>query len=245
MSEIDADVTIVIPAYNEEHRLPATLDRLVAELPSACRGAWEIVVSDDGSEDGTAAVVRGRGGDPRLRLVSSTSNLGKGAALLAGIRAAAHPWVVLLDADLPVSVGTIGELLATAEGADLVVGSRRIAGAAFDPPQPLVRRVGGRLFRLSVSLLGYDVTSDPQCGVKLLHRDHVLPLLDDVSCTGFGFDVELIERAQRSHLEVRELPVTWRHVEGSSLRPVRDAVRTLVELARLRSRLARPEPAVV
>lgn len=241
---IERDITIVIPAYNEEHRLPATLDRLMAELPSVCSGSWEVLVSDDGSTDGTGELLRDRGADPRLRVVSTPVNRGKGAALVAGALAARHPLVLFLDADLPVPIPTIAELAAAADGAELVVGSRRMPGASLDPPQPLVRRVGGRLFRAAISVLGYDATSDPQCGVKVLRKDQLAPLLAEVTCRGFAFDVELIERARRAGLRVSELPVAWRHVEGSSLRPVRDAVATLVELARLRGAL-RSAPAPV
>jgi dolichyl-phosphate beta-glucosyltransferase len=238
---IDADISIVIPAFNEEHRLPATLDRLVAELPEVCSGEWEIVVCDDGSVDRTVQVVLERSSHPHLRVLSAGTNRGKGAALREGALAAVHPLVLFLDADLPVPPTTITSMIELAAECDLVIGSRRLPGASFNPPQPMVRRIGGRLFRSAVSALGYDVTSDPQCGVKLLRRDTVAPLLQQVTCGGFAFDVELIVRARRAGVQIAELPVVWSHVPGSSMRPLRDAAVTLVELVRLRGRLARKE----
>lgn len=235
---IDTDITIVIPAYNEERRLPATLDRLVAGLPTVTTGRWEIVVSDDGSTDDTVRVVRARAGSD-VSVVSGGANQGKGAALRTGALRARYPLVLFLDADLPVPIETIPEMVAMSASADLVVGSRRLEGSSFDPPQPLVRRAGGRAFRAAVRGMGYRITSDPQCGVKLLRGDSMVPLLTETTCRGFGFDVELIERTKVAGLQVAELPVRWRHVEGSSLRPVRDAVRTLAELALLRSALQR------
>lgn len=231
----------MIPAFNEQHRLPATLKQLVAEMPRVGTGRWEIVVSDDGSRDRTVDSVR-RLDDPRVRVIGNPSNRGKGAALRAGAFAASYPLVVFLDADLPVPVSTIAAMVALSPEAELVVGSRRLPGASFHPPQPLARRLGGRGFRLVVSALGYRVTSDPQCGVKLLRRDAMAPVLREMTCDGFGFDVELIERVRRVNLRVAELPVAWSHVEGSSLRPVRDAARTLIELAKLRAGLERSAP---
>lgn len=236
--DIDTDVTIVIPAFNEAHRLPATLDRLFDELPGRLDGAWEIIVSDDGSQDATMQVVDDHA-DPRLRSVMAPSNAGKGAALLRGARSARYPIVAFLDADLPVPVDTLSRMAERMCEADLVVGSRRLPASTFESPQPLARRVGGRLFRAAISALRYDVTSDPQCGVKMLRRDSVVPLLDPPACEGFGFDVELIVRARSAGLRVEEVPVQWRHVEGSSLRPVRDGAATLRELLVQRSRIQR------
>jgi dolichyl-phosphate beta-glucosyltransferase len=243
-SDIDTDVSIVVPAYNEQDRLPATLDRLERELPEVLPGAWEIVVSDDGSTDGTRGIVEARSADPRIRLVSNNVNRGKGAALLAGALAATHRWVLFLDADLPVPVATIPRMIDFGAEADLVVGSRRLPGATFDPPQPLFRRLGGAGFRAAVALLGYEITSDPQCGVKLLRNDRLAPVLAQLECTGFAFDVELIVRARRNGCAVTELPVAWSHVEGSSLRPIRDAMTTLLELTQLRGRMERTAVAV-
>lgn len=237
--DIDADISIVIPTFNEALRLPPTLDRLLSGLPTVCSGTWEIIVSDDGSTDGTADVARGFAAGVPLRVIGDGVKRGKGAALRRGALTARHALVLFVDADLPVPLGTIPSMVALlADGdADLVVGSRRLSGASFDPPQPLPRRIGGKVFRSAIATMGYDVTSDPQCGVKLLRREPLAGLLADVTCEGFGFDVELIESVRRSGARVVELPVAWSHVPGSSLRPVRDAVVTLRELFRLRQQV--------
>lgn len=234
----------MIPAYNEAHRLPATLDRLIDELPAVLDIGWQLLVSDDGSLDGTSAVVAERSRDPRVRAITHQVNRGKGAALVAGAVQATTSLVMFLDADLPVSVPTIRAMVDQIGSADLLCGSRHLPGASFDPPQPPLRRVGGRVFRAAVTALRYDVTTDPQCGVKLMRRDRIVPLLTDMSCTGFGFDIELIVRARRAGCTVSEMPVQWRHVEGSSLRPVRDGLSTLAELVALRAKVERaPVPA--
>lgn len=231
------EISIVIPAFNEERRLPATLEALLRDLPAVCPANWEVVVSDDGSTDDTVEVVKDLADTDAVRIVSTSHNTGKGAALLRGVRASSHEIVVLLDADLPVPVQTIAVMLGHAQQADLVLGSRRLPGASFDPPQPILRRLGGHLFRGAVAVLGYSGPSDPQCGVKLLRRDRMSEVLASMECKGFAFDVELIERSRRRGISMVEVPVTWSHVEGSSLHPLRDALATLRELARLRARL--------
>ncbi len=234
----DRGLSVVLPAFDEERRLPATLERLLRELPTICSAGWEVIVSDDGSDDGTVQVARSFGDDVRVH--RSGVNRGKGAALLSGARLAAHPLVLLLDADFPVDLESLVAVRSALAQADLVLGSRRLPGSVCSPPQPLVRRVGGRGFRSAVRVLGFSGASDPQCGVKGLRRDSVSPVLAEMVSSRYGFDVELIERARRAGLTVVERPVAWRHVEGSSLRPVRDAAATLGELARVRAALAIP-----
>lgn len=229
----------MIPAYNEAARLPATLQRLVDDLEEFGGRQVDVVVSDDGSIDDTATVVEAflR---PGVRLVAGPANQGKGAALLRGTALATTPLVVFLDADLPVSPATIESMAARLDHrptVDLLVGSRRLPGASFDPPQPLVRRAGGHAFRTSVHVLGYRSMTDPQCGVKVLRRERLADVLGQLASRGFAFDIELIVRARRAGFVVEEVPVAWSHVPGSSLRPVRDGVRTLADLVRLRQML--------
>ena len=108
---MNAALSIVIPAFNEERRLPRTLALLLDGLPTVCPAGWEIVVSDDGSSDRTAALARQAAAPPSVRVVSSPANQGKGAAAVVGIDAASNPLVLLLDADLPVPIETIPAMI--------------------------------------------------------------------------------------------------------------------------------------
>ena len=193
---------------------------------------------DDGSTDATAEVLAGRDGQPGFGWISLAVNKGKGAALLAGTAIARHEVVAFMDADLPVATDTLLDMARRASGADLVLGSRRLPGSSTDPPQPLVRRIGASGFRMAVHMLGYDASSDPQCGVKVFRREALAPVLSELACERFAFDVELIVRARRRGVSIIEVPIAWRHVPGSSLRPFRDAWVTLRDLRRLRRSLA-------
>lgn len=232
---IDIPLSIVIPAYNEERRIAQTLDTLRRDLDAQIGPSWEIIVCDDGSHDATTTVVDERvAADSRLRLIRNDGNRGKGAALMAGFDAARGDAVLFLDADLPVPTSTVAEFVAAGRDADLVTGSRRVRGSIMTTPQPLLRRLGGRTFLWCVDRLGFGGNSDPQCGVKLLRRETLSPVVESVVLTRFAFDVELINRCRSAGLRIVETPVTWTHVEGSTLRPVRDAVATLADLLRLR-----------
>lgn len=235
---IDRSISIVLPAFNEEQRLPRTLDRLAAWAGSGVDPV-EVIVVDDGSTDGTADLVAARSAsDPSVRLVSMERNLGKGAALARGFGAATQEFVLFLDADLPVPTTTIDMLLDLAGDVDLVLGSRRESGSSFVSGQPLPRRIGGWGFRRAATLLGYRLTSDPQCGIKLLRRQAMSDVVTDCVSPRFAFDIEMITRSQRRGVAWRETAVEWEHVPGSSLRPVRDAVTTLRDLVVLRRRLS-------
>lgn len=231
-------LSIVIPAFNEEHRIDGTLATLRDGLDHVIGPNWEVVVCDDGSSDGTAAIVAEHcRSEPRIRMISEGANCGKGAAMAAGFRSATAAWVLLLDADLPVPLGTITDLLDGAGDSDVVAGSRRRPGSTFTTPQPALRRLGGSVFLAVVDLLGFGGDSDPQCGVKLLRRESLEPIIAEMRLSRFGFDVELLTRCRQGGLHVEERPVTWTHVPGSTLRPVRDAVVTLADLVRLRREL--------
>jgi dolichyl-phosphate beta-glucosyltransferase len=232
-------ITVVVPAFNESRRLGPALDQLVADLDRLSTSPWQVVVVDDGSTDGTSEVVDRRPPDDRIVLVTSVVNRGKGAALREGARVATGDVVAFLDADLPVPVATVLEMAAATDGSDLVLGSRRLPGATYDPPPPLARRVGGWGFLTAVSAMGFQPSSDPQCGVKVFRRVPLEPVLSVVENDRFAFDVELIARSRRAGLRVNEVPVPWSYVAGSSVRPVRDAVVTLRDLFRLRPRLRR------
>ena len=228
---------MIVPCFNEERRILAGLESIVAFLGGLSL-SWEVVVVDDGSVDATAELPSRRfEGDRRIRVLRHEPNHGKGWTVREGFRASAGALVLFTDADLATPIEELTKLLAATErGADLAIASRVVPGARITNPQPLRRRLAGAAFRGLVRALGLSSFHDTQCGFKLMRRT-VGPVLEEVVTERFAFDVELLFRAERAGLVIVEVPVEWRDQAGSNLRLYPDAVRMLRDLIAMRWRL--------
>jgi dolichyl-phosphate beta-glucosyltransferase len=233
--------SVIFPCFNEEARILPTLDRAVAFLEGR-GGRWEILVIDDGSKDRTSEVVRARfAGLPALQVLRFDANHGKGFAVSQGVFASRGEFALFSDADLSTPIEELTKLEAkAAEGFDIVVASRVIAGARILTPQPARRRLSGLVFRSLVRGLGLSSLHDTQCGFKLLRRSTVEPILRGIGTVGFAFDVELLARAEHAGLRVAEVPVDWSDARGSKVRLFPDALRMALDLVRMRLRLPPP-----
>jgi dolichyl-phosphate beta-glucosyltransferase len=209
-------LTILLPAFNESRRLPAALEQVLAwrEARRGSLGSVEVVVVDDGSDDGTGDVVRRRYGG-RVRLVSRHRRGGKGAALRSGIEQVRTRWLCFLDADDSVPVEQIDALLPDAERAPLVIGSKRAPGSSIR--YPLSRRCLGALGQALIRALLVEGFHDTQCGIKLLRSDVARELARAGKVAGFGFDFELLFLARRLGHAVIEVPIRCEHRVGGSI----------------------------
>ena len=225
-------LSVVIPAYNEERRLPMTLSAILAYLRGRAR-PFEVVVADDGSADGTACVARDAGAEVR---VLGLPHRGKGAAVRAGVLASGGDLVLLTDADLSTPIAELDRLVAALEGRDIAIGSRNVAGARVAVPQRVDRRVMGRAFNLLVQALLLPGVRDTQCGVKLFRRDAALAVFERCRSDGFAFDVEALALARRLGYRVAEVPVEWHNSRDSRVRPLVDVPRMFLELLAIRRR---------
>jgi dolichyl-phosphate beta-glucosyltransferase len=239
--------TIVIPAYNEEARLPASLQRVIAFLADQPHHS-EVIVSDDGSADSTADIVR-RLSDSALpervavRLVRAERNAGKGAAIRRGVLDAHGEYVFFMDADLATPPEESTALLAALEsGAEVAIGSRiQPDGSDMRASQPLQRRLAGKLFtfmRKAMRVLP-DI-DDTQCPLKGFRADAARAIFGETQLSGWIFDAEVLYIARSLGYGIVSMPVRWRHVEGSRLR-VRPQM--AFEVARDLLRLRRLHPA--
>ncbi|HSD67897.1 MAG TPA: dolichyl-phosphate beta-glucosyltransferase [Vicinamibacteria bacterium] len=202
-------LSIVIPAYNEALRLPATLAR-VREHLAARSLAHEIVVVDDGSSDATADVARAAGG--AVRLLRHEPNRGKGYAVRRGMLAAAGERRLMTDADLSTPIEELPRLEAEiARGFDVAIGSRAVAGARIEVHQPAYREAMGRLFNVLVQALLLPGLADTQCGFKLFTADAAETAFGACRLDGFSFDVEALYVARRRGLRIAEVPIVWRN----------------------------------
>ncbi|GIW10290.1 MAG: glycosyl transferase [Dehalococcoidia bacterium] len=228
------DLSIVIPAYNEERRLGPTLRALAAALAERPERS-EILVVDDGSRDRTAALVRSLR-VPGLRLISYRPNRGKGYAVRTGMLSASGAIVGFMDADLSTDLAALDLALRELRaGWDIVIGSRAMAGAQIVVRQPRYRELATRVFNLlQHALAGVRGYADTQCGFKLMTAAAAQAVFSRAQIDGFMFDVELLFLAQRLGLRVREIPVQWRNDPASRLRIVRDTLRMFRDLVRIR-----------
>lgn len=234
-------LTVVVPAYQEARRLPATLDRLDSYLRGHVPGAFEVIVVDDGSTDGTHQLTANRG--PAFRSIKLLTNQGKGAAVRTGVLASRGEQVLVTDADLAAPIEELPKLEAELERVPIAFGSRALQRELIDRRQPAHREGMGRIFNRLLHLLGVRGIRDTQCGFKLLDGTVARTLFEEMTIDGFAFDVELLLRARRRGLQVAEIPVVWNHVEESRVHVVKDSIRMLLDVVRIRWALARsPKP---
>lgn len=228
-------LSVVIPAYNEERRLPSTLEEITGYLSR--RPDWhpaEIVVVDDGSSDDTAAVAKAAPTADGVTVIflSHPSNHGKGAAVRSGFSATSGDYILLSDADMSTPISEI-ESLADAAPQGIAIGSRAVDRGRIEERQPFHRDLMGRVFNLAVRVFAMGGISDTQCGFKLFHGELGRSLAAVQRIDGFAYDVELLARARRRGHEIREVPVRWHHVEASRVQPVRHSTEMLFDLLRI------------
>lgn len=204
-------LSVVIPAYNERLRLPQTLEDSVAFLSdSAAQRSWEVIVVDDGSTDDTASVLQSH---PCVRLLRSPSNLGKGAALAAGVCSACGERVLFMDADGGTPISALPLLEAEMDRGQCDV----VTGARLESPRPPYRALMGIVFRTLAGLCVTDV-ADTQCGFKLLSSRAARATMPHLHVVRWAFDVEMLYLCQRLGLDVIPVPVPSTDIDGSKVR---------------------------
>jgi dolichyl-phosphate beta-glucosyltransferase len=229
-------LSVVIPAYNEEHRILPTLTRF-DEWLSAQGWPYEVLVADDGSADGTVDLVRAFGKDhPAVRVSPQERNQGKGYALKRIMGETTGAFVLYTDADLPVDPAALPWFLEPleVEEYDLTIASRWVPGAPSPADVPSGRAFISKSFRLLMRPFVLNGVVDTQCGFKAFRGDVARHLFRQLTIDRFAFDVELIYLAQRAGYRIKEVPVRIRHADGSTVRPVRDSLDTLRDLARIK-----------
>lgn len=231
------DLSVVVPAYNEESRLEPTI-RDAAEYLRLTGRAFELVVVDDGSRDGTSRLVDHLAVElPEVRLIRLAENRGKGYAVRTGVVNARGRAVLFADADGATPIEEIERLeAALLGGADVAVGSRAVRQEGVRVAAKWYRRVIGRTFHRLVELCGVRGVQDTQCGFKLFRGAVAHDLFSRMRTTGFSFDVELLVMAQRHGYRVAEVPVNWAHQPGSRVNLVTDSMAMAWDVVRIRAR---------
>ena len=210
-------LSVVVPALNEEDRLPRTLERITSHLGRR-GGAYEVLVVDDGSRDATAARAEAAG----AVVLRNDGNRGKGFAVRRGMLAARGARRLMTDADLSTPIEELDRLSARMdEGCDVVIGSRAMAGARIEVRQPWYRENSGRLFNLFVRALAVPGVRDTQCGFKLFSAAAARDVFSAARLDGFSFDVEALFLARQKGYRIAEVPVRWRNDAASRVSLVR------------------------
>lgn len=236
MNSPTLDLSIVIPAYNEDRRLPKTLDRIFAYLQTQPYKA-EIIVVDDGSCDRTAELVdAAREKYPDLRLLSNSGNRGKGFSVRHGMLEARGRVALFTDADLSTPIEETAKLLDAIEkqGYDGAIGSRAVDRSLIQVHQSALREQAGIFFnRLVRWIAGIDF-SDTQCGFKAFRRAPTRIIFEQQRIERFGFDPEILFLAKRNGLRVAEVPVRWSHDDATKVNVASDGARMFLELLEIR-----------
>ena len=238
-------LTIVVPAYNERQRISATVAR-ITEFMSAQDYAAELLVVDDGSDDGTAEMLDSlrNGASPPIDVIRN-DHRGKAYTVRTGMLAARGRYVLFSDADLSTPIEEVSGFLPYFEdGYDVVIGSREAPGARrFD--EPATRHLMGRVFTRAVQIITGQRFEDTQCGFKAFSRAASQEVFSRVRLYGAnspvikrsrvtGFDVELLFLARKLNMRIREVPVRWYYSAGSKVDPLRDSLQNLADVLKVR-----------
>jgi dolichyl-phosphate beta-glucosyltransferase len=239
---LETTVSVVIPAFNEEERLPATV-RGAAEYFRNLGKPFELIIVDDGSRDRTAAIALGmRNEYPEMRLLRLAANRGKGYAVRSGVLNCGGSLMLFADADGATPWDQFERLEAAVEtGADVAIGSRARGAADVRVRARIHRRLMGRVFAKLVGLLAISGIEDTQCGFKLFRGDVAQELFSRMRMNGFSFDVEVLLMARRRGHRIAEVPVNWNHQPGSRVRLVQDSLLMVRDLLIIRGKALRGE----
>jgi dolichyl-phosphate beta-glucosyltransferase len=236
------DLSIVIPAYNEESRIAPTVRDIVAYCRARTR-AFELILVDDGSRDRTTSVGRLLSEEfPELRLIRLAANHGKGYAVRTGVINAVGRTVLFADADGATPIAEIERLEdALAAGADMAIGSRALRSEGVRVNAKVYRHLIGRTFHRLVEWLADAGVKDTQCGFKLFRAEVAQELFSRMRMNGFSFDVEVLVIARLRGYQVAEVPVNWSHRPGSKVNLTLDSLRMGADLFRIRAHWLRGE----
>jgi dolichyl-phosphate beta-glucosyltransferase len=243
-----ATLSVVVPAYNEERRLPALLDRLVDDGDAVVRAAGatllDVVIVDDGSTDATPTILAAAAS--RLTFVNVITfgeNRGKGAAVRAGVLSANGERILVTDVDLSTPLDDLASLAAAVDGgAEVAIGSRSMEGSQVLVHQPRHRELMGKTFNLLLRMSTGIPWRDTQCGFKLFRADAAKRLFALQRVDGFAFDAELCVNARRIGIGVAEVPVRWLDNGDTRVHLIRSSARMAADLARIAWRARRPLP---
>jgi dolichyl-phosphate beta-glucosyltransferase len=234
MSATAPELSIIVPAYNEELRLPVSLAQISAYIQASGRET-EVIVVDDGSRDATASVTESfRSEIPSLRLISNGENRGKGYSVRHAMLEARGRIVIFTDADLSAPIEEADKLLAAIENYDVAIGSRAINRGLISVRQSIFRESAGIVFNVIVRVILRLPFVDTQCGFKAFRREPCRIIFQQQTIDRFGFDPELLYLARHHGLRALEIPVRWAHSPATKVNMLRDSLQMFADVFLIR-----------
>jgi dolichyl-phosphate beta-glucosyltransferase len=225
-------LSVIIPAYNEEKRIGASIDKAIDYL-SKQPFTWNIFVVDDGSKDNTIKVVESYGNN--IKILAQPKNMGKGAAVRRGMLDADGEIRLFTDADFSTPIYEIAKLLNKIQnGVDICIGSRALDRSLVKEHQPFYREFMGKTYNKFVQTLVFKGITDTQCGFKAFKKDAAIKVFSAAKIDGFSFDVEALFLAQRFGFKIDQCSVEWYNDDRSKVNPIVDSFNMFVELFKIR-----------
>jgi dolichyl-phosphate beta-glucosyltransferase len=229
-------LSIVVPVYNEEQRLSLAFDALDRLAQDHGFSALEIIFVDDGSKDRTKELIQGFRTNCPVRLVSYKPNAGKGAAVRAGMLAAAHDYALMIDVDMSTPMDQVAKFLPFMhEGYPVIIGTRKDKTADVRKRQPAFRQKLGEVFTLLARIMTGVPVTDFTCGFKCFSKDAIRRIFPNTIIDRWSYDAEILFLAKHATLPIVEVGVTWINDERSRVRLWRDVSRSLYDLFRIRT----------
>lgn len=228
-------LSIVIPAHNEEYRLPPMLGAYGGYFSEKYGNEAELIVVANFCSDRTAEVARDIGARyPQIRVIEEKKRIGKGGAVMLGAQNTDGDLVGFVDADGATSPESFDDLVQKISLDGCIIASRWMKGSDVSPKQPFSRRFASRCFNLMTRILFGLKLTDTQCGAKLFRREVIRPVLRNLGVTNWAFDVDMLFQAKRLGASIREIPTVWHDVAGSKIRIGHSSITMFVALVRLR-----------
>lgn len=228
------DLSIVIPVFNEEKRLPANLDKVIYYLKRK-KIIWEIILVDDGSNDKTWKILQSyQLKYKNIRLKRHAVNLGKGAAVRSGMLKSSGHLVLMTDCDLSTPIEELDLLTEHIGQHDIVIGSRRLKEKKLGRMPARYRTFLGDIYYEMLRLLLLPSVKDTNCGFKLFSKKIIKPVFKRQLINRWGYDAEVLFIAHKLGFSIKELPVRWTHYAGSKVKLTDAVVKTLGELIKIK-----------
>jgi len=226
------EMSVVIPAYNEEKRIEPTLKKAINFLDHNF-DKYEIIVVDDCSTDNTNKIAS-RYKKNNVKILRNEKNKGKGHSVKRGLLNAKYSLVLFSDSDLATPIEELGKFMNYIKEYDIIIASRNLKGSNIKVKQPVYRQLMGKTFPLLVNLIALRGFKDTQCGFKLFKTDVAKRVVSLQTFERFSFDVEILFIAKKLGYKIKEAPVVWIDKEGSKVNPIKDGIKMLIDLFKIR-----------